>query len=57
MPHDGDVEIFAASNGELRVRAAEGRVGDQSFKGEHPVAAGADIECGKIRFVLLPWEA
>ncbi|MCR9244056.1 MAG: hypothetical protein NXI31_03430 [bacterium] len=51
-----EVEVFAASNGQIRVACAEGGTIDGNpFKGEHPVDAGQVVTAGGISFVLLPW--
>lgn len=52
----GEVEVFAASTGQIRVRCRSGGTIDGSpFKGEHPVDAGQVVTAGGITFVLLPW--
>jgi hypothetical protein len=52
---EGEIEIFANQNGQVRVRfAGRGTMDGKPFSGEHPVTAGATVKCGPVSFVLLP---
>lgn len=51
-----EVELFAASTGQIRVHCpAGGTIDGSPFKGEHPVDAGQVVTAGGVTFVLLPW--
>ena len=51
-----EVEVFAASTGQIRVAcAAGGTIDGNAFKGEHPVDAGQVVTAAGVTFVLLPW--
>jgi hypothetical protein len=51
-----EVEVFGSKTGQLRVRCANGGTIDGvAFSDEHPVDAGAVVDAGGIRFVLMPW--
>ena len=53
---DVEVEIFANQSGQVRVRfEGRGTMDGKPFSGEHPVVAGAQICCGSVSLVLLPW--
>ena len=58
VPHDDpEVEIFSSSDGQIRTRFdGSGEIGGRPFRGEHPVAAGAWVRCGRVSFVLQPWQ-
>lgn len=51
-----EVELFASKDGQIRVRwgGEGGTIDGRPFSGEHPVIAGAVVNCGQISFVLLP---
>lgn len=52
----GEIEVYAASNGQMRVHCAGGGTIDRRpFRGEHPVAAGQVVEAAGISFVMYPW--
>jgi hypothetical protein len=52
----GEVEIFATNSGQMRVACAPGGTIDGvPFQGEHPLAAGQQIEAAGMSFRLLPW--
>ncbi|MBL8728814.1 MAG: hypothetical protein JNM25_10315 [Planctomycetes bacterium] len=52
----GEVEVYAASNGQMRVHcAAGGTIDGAPFRGEHPVAAGQVVEAAGISFLMYPW--
>jgi hypothetical protein len=52
----GEVEVFAASTGQMRVACdGGGTIDGVAFRGEHPVAAGQLVEAVGVTFVLLPW--
>ena len=52
----GEVEVFAANTGHMRVACeAGGKIDGVSFRGEHPIAAGQLVEAAGITFTLLPW--
>lgn len=57
VSHDGpEVEIFAAADGQIRVRfAGKGEMDGRPFSGEHPITAGAWVNCAGLGFVLQPW--
>ncbi len=51
-----EVEVFGSKTGQLRVRCASGGTIDGvAFADEHPVDAGAVVDAGGVRFVLMPW--
>ncbi len=51
-----EVELHADRDGRMKVRCGEtGRIDGVPFDGEHPVSAGAVVECGGVTFVLQPW--
>ncbi len=53
---EGEVEIFASKDGQVRVRyEGQGEMDGRPFSGEHPITAGATVVCGNITFVLQPW--
>ncbi|MCC7399264.1 MAG: hypothetical protein IT455_19525 [Planctomycetes bacterium] len=53
----GEVEVFAANSGQMRVFCeAGGTIDGAPFRGEHPVAAGQIVEANGIAFVLMPWQ-
>ena len=53
---EGEVEIFAGKDGQIRARFdGQGDMDGKPFSGEHPITAGATVTCGTITFVLLPW--
>lgn len=53
---DAEVEVFASKDGQVRVRcAAGGTIDGKPFQGDEPVPAGAVVTCGKVTFVLQPW--
>lgn len=52
----GEVEVFAANSGQMRVFCeAGGTIDGAPFRGEHPVAAGQIVEANGISFLLMPW--
>lgn len=52
----GEVEVFTTRTGQVRVRApGSGLIDGRPFSGEHPVDAGAVVQCAGVSFVLLPW--
>jgi hypothetical protein len=52
----GEVEVYAANNGQMRVHCATGgTLEGVPFRGEHPVAAGQVVEAAGISFVMYPW--
>lgn len=51
-----EVEVFGSKTGQLRVRCATGGTIDGvAFADEHPVDAGAVVDAGGVRFVMMPW--
>ncbi len=55
---EGEIEIFASKDGQLRVRYdGGGSMDGRPFTGEEPITAGAVVSCGKVTFVLQPWSA
>ncbi|HEX5053793.1 MAG TPA: hypothetical protein VFZ65_18580 [Planctomycetota bacterium] len=52
----GEVEVFAANTGQMRVFCdSGGTIDGVPFRGEHPVAAGQLVQAGGMTFLLLPW--
>lgn len=52
----GEVEIFATTTGQIRVRSeVGGTIDGVPFRGEHPIAAGQMVVASGVSFVLLPW--
>ncbi|MBK8096680.1 MAG: hypothetical protein IPK26_06205 [Planctomycetes bacterium] len=53
----GEIEIFATKDGQIRVRVSgQGTIDGKPFADEHPVSAGAVVAACGVGFVLLPWQ-